>query len=605
MKVKFDQRPVYRSLIGKLLINHSSGEITSNESNDEGAEIVQSKQEKPHRPTPAATIGGHYSSHNRGVKPSKNGKRHHHHHHHHKTNEKINKDMSRSLSLNDLIDDLNNPDNEQKNQLMSKLKAAARKDSGDLKLNEILNTLNTIRAGSAAGRPTSSTSQIGSGQNLSEKASNKNKATSFLAAGSPPPPPPPIPANLFGNSSSTEVRRIQKQQQVVSILKNSCSVSGEKCNVNKSSSEKYSMSEKLLELYRNKKTPKQRLEIDIPPSYLCCSKNKLLIASSYGKIRVIDLFSYKIQKDELKNLLINGICMPVRTSGVGSSSRSIPEISEREILYACTNSELPDQNDYLNVNNSVIIVTKNELKVLKKDNKSDDQESSPGGKSTNNNDDYLFLKPSGVCFDQSDYLYICDSGYNRVKVLDAQLSLAKLIEWASGPNDRLNQPRSVCVLDNVLYVCDSGNHRVISYDIIYKSNNQDEEYDEEEEDEIEFKYRCSYGTGYGTESMLTYPMECCIDSNRVLCVRDHHNSRVQMFFADMQQPFHYIEVNSNREIIYSMAVSPDSGDIYVAKMLTGTTNLNEMPAGVPVEDTASSGNHLEATINNKYFIDIY
>lgn len=107
----------------------------------------------------------------------------------------------------------------------------------------------------------------------------------------------------------------------------------------------------------------------------------------------MDLFSYKIQKDELKNLLINGICMP---------KKKVVD-SENEILYAVTNGEMSDKEDMLNVSNSTIIVTRRELKVLKKED-------------NNMNDDYVFLNPSGVCYDDFENLYICDSGYNRVKV---------------------------------------------------------------------------------------------------------------------------------------------------------------------------------------------
>lgn len=77
--------------------------------------------------------------------------------------------------------------------------------------------------------------------------------------------------------------------------------------------------------------------------------------------------------------------------------------SENEILYAVTNGEMSEKEDMLNVSNSTIIVTRRELKVLKKED-------------NNMNDDYVFLNPSGVCYDDFENLYICDSGYNRVKV---------------------------------------------------------------------------------------------------------------------------------------------------------------------------------------------
>ncbi len=67
---------------------------------------------------------------------------------------------------------------------------------------------------------------------------------------------------------------------------------------------------KRMERYREKLKPRERMEIDIVPSLLSYSNNKLLVASANGKIRVIDLLTYKIQKDELKNLLISSICTP-------------------------------------------------------------------------------------------------------------------------------------------------------------------------------------------------------------------------------------------------------------------------------------------------------
>lgn len=121
----------------------------------------------------------------------------------------------------------------------------------------------------------------------------------------------------------------------------------------------------------------------------------------------MDLFSYKIQKDELKNLLINGICMPKRKGSNGLApamdTSSLGSSGENEILYAVTNGEMNDKDDVLNVSNSTIIVTRRELKVLKKED-------------SNSNDDYVFLNPSGVCYDDHENLYICDSGFNRVKV---------------------------------------------------------------------------------------------------------------------------------------------------------------------------------------------
>jgi hypothetical protein len=87
--------------------------------------------------------------------------------------------------------------------------------------------------------------------------------------------------------------------------------------------------------------------------------------------------------------------------------------------------------------------------------------------------------------------------------------------------------------------------------------------------------------------MLRYPLECCVDNYGTLYVRDHHNNRVQLFGTDTL-PFHHIEVNSQRETIYSMTVT-ENGDIFVAKM-------------VHAQETDPNG--LINTVY-KYYIDIY
>jgi sugar lactone lactonase YvrE len=270
-------------------------------------------------------------------------------------------------------------------------------------------------------------------------------------------------------------------------------------------------------------------------------------------------------------LLINGVCLP----------KSASQDSDKEVLYALTNGEIVDQVDYLNVNNSAIIVTKNELKVLKKEASSTAATTSAAAAQNSDNsaalsDDYMFMKPSGICYDEHNNLYICDSGNNRVKVLNTSLVLAKLIDSATSAQDRLSQPRSVCVQNNILYVCDSGNHRIVTYYVL--------------NDGGDFKFRSVYGRGYGNElGMLSYPLECCADANGIVCVRDHHNNRVQ-FFSGEAEAFHAIEVNSSREVIYSMTMS-DAGDIFIAKMI----------------NSCSGGDVDEADDEpiNQYYIDIY
>lgn len=286
------------------------------------------------------------------------------------------------------------------------------------------------------------------------------------------------------------------------------------------------------------------MEIDIMPSFVSCCNNKLLVASASGKIRVVDLVTYKIQKDELKSLMINGICKPKNL--------------ESDVFYAVTNGDMKQREDELNVSNSTIIVTKSELKVLKKNDSSD-------------NDNYLFSNPKGICYDDADNLYICDCGYNRVKVLDRDFQMVQIIDCASGQDDPLSQPTSVTSHKGLLYVCDAGNQRIVVYTILKNGS--------------DFKFKSAFGLGNGNDpNMYKYPMDMVVDSQGLLCVHEHHYNRVHVFGPDLVL-FHTFDTNPvNHDHVYSMAVA-DNGDVYVAKM-----TLNQYD---------HSGQF------NKYFIDIY
>lgn len=306
--------------------------------------------------------------------------------------------------------------------------------------------------------------------------------------------------------------------------------------------------------YKRKQGPIQRLDIDVLPSYLHYAKNKLLVASSQAKIRIFDLITNRIQKDEIKNILINSVSMPL----------NVKTDRENELVFALTNGELNEEQDDLNVSNSVIVVTKKELKVLKK-------------QSTSINDDYHFSNPCGVCFDEYNNLYVCDTGFNRIKILDSNLVLKCIIETASNENDFLNQPKSICtcVTKSLLYVCDSGNHRIVCYSILNQGNS--------------YQFKQSFGLGYGEDfGQMRFPHDISIDNLGFLSIRDHHNSRILIFSPD-GIPIHSLEINSQFETIYSLT-SSEKGELFVAKM------------AYTREIEPSTGQFLNIC---KYFIDIY
>jgi hypothetical protein len=298
-----------------------------------------------------------------------------------------------------------------------------------------------------------------------------------------------------------------------------------------------------IDAYQLKSTPNERLDIDIEPSFIRVLNNKLLVASSKGIIRIYDLLTNKIEKDEIQNVIMSSICLPFN--------------KQNDILFAITVGEVEPENDEYSLSNSVIIVTKKELKVLKKDSE------------LTSNDDYNFNNPSGILFDKFNNLFICDSGFNRVKILDQNYILTETIETAANLNDHLNTPNSLCICHekSLLFICDSGNHRIIAYDMLNFGK--------------KFSFKNTYGYGYGEEpGKMRFPLDCCVDKLGFLLVRDLLNSRIQIFGPNTML-IHKIDFMN--ETIFSIT-SGVNGEIYVGKTADKTEeDLNQ----------------------RKYFIDIY
>ena len=480
-------------------------------------------------------------------------------------------------------------------------------------------TTTTTAAGAAAMPATQPPRQLNGNSSTLNNNNNTNGLPSILKASKaannpnlPPPPPPTLqlsptlttsipplaPTNNNNNNNNNNINNLKDNDRVDNGVDDNDDDD-------------------------DKQGPKQRLEIDITPSHLNFANNRLLIASAQGKIRVIDLFSYKIQKDELKNMLINGICMSrdgacavngdADTGGGGggggaatnSNEGGVDNEHDNDVLYTVANGVMAKHEDALNLSNSIVVVTKSELKVLRKD------------EQNAHNDDYAFASPTGLCLDVYDNIYICDTGNNRVKVLDKSFSLINLIETASSSTDALNEPRSVATCDHTLFVCDSGNHRLVAYEIMSAG--------------VELKYKRSYGLGFGHEpGMMSYPLECCVDAYGTLYVRDQlllnggtwTRNRVQLFAVESGHYLQCIDVsgssspkrslqvastnahnnnNTSSELVYSMAVT-DSGDVCVAKM---TTSLAPATVTQQHDDHHHHHHHQQQNSSNKYFIDIY
>lgn len=71
-------------------------------------------------------------------------------------------------------------------------------------------------------------------------------------------------------------------------------------------------------------------------------------------------------------------------------------------------------------------------------------------------------QPQDLFIDESDHMYIADTGNNRIVHLDAEGQLVRVLELKDKP---LNRPQGVYVHDNGdIYIADTGNNRVVRLD---------------------------------------------------------------------------------------------------------------------------------------------
>lgn len=75
-----------------------------------------------------------------------------------------------------------------------------------------------------------------------------------------------------------------------------------------------------------------------------------------------------------------------------------------------------------------------------------------------------FNSPADIFVDENNYIYIADSGNNRIVILDEKQQFVKNIDTVlcSNGNNSLSNPQGIFVKNNIIYICDTGNSRVIA-----------------------------------------------------------------------------------------------------------------------------------------------
>ena len=72
-------------------------------------------------------------------------------------------------------------------------------------------------------------------------------------------------------------------------------------------------------------------------------------------------------------------------------------------------------------------------------------------------------QPLDVAVDRDRYIYVADTGNNRVQKFDIDGRLMKIIDKTEDGLGQLSKPAAIAVDDSFVYVSDSGNDRLVVF----------------------------------------------------------------------------------------------------------------------------------------------
>lgn len=158
-----------------------------------------------------------------------------------------------------------------------------------------------------------------------------------------------------------------------------------------------------------------------------------------------------------------------------------------------------------------------------------------------------FSRPRGVAVDSGGYIYVADSGNNRIQKFDSNGTF--ITQWG-GPGSgegEFKQPTDVAVDSRgYIYVADSGNDRIQKFD----GNGA---------------FIARWGSNGSGDGQFNVPMAVATDSFRNVYVADSRNKRVQIFESNGTFITKLAGTGTGKGLFspVGVAVDPD-GNIYIA-----------------------------------------
>jgi len=166
------------------------------------------------------------------------------------------------------------------------------------------------------------------------------------------------------------------------------------------------------------------------------------------------------------------------------------------------------------------------------------------------NDAGEFTNPGAVAADPSGFLYVSDTGNNRIQKLDAYGEMVKTVGGFGWGNDQLNMPAGLSAANGLdVFVADNNNGRIVRYD-----------------KDLHFISAFGSGDEWPGDLQFGFPLDVGITRQGELFCLDGENQRILKLNAGGEPQITFGDIEAGRGRLMSpsrMHISP-GGRVYIS-----------------------------------------
>ena len=191
-----------------------------------------------------------------------------------------------------------------------------------------------------------------------------------------------------------------------------------------------------------------------------------------------------------------------------------------------------------------------------------------------------FGMPTGLAAGENEELYIADTDYGTIRMMDTDGTVSTLLE-------NLAEPTGLCYADGTLYIAETGKNRILTYTdgtLAVLTGKAVPETDTEDEEEL---WQIGFRNGKAQEALFNHPQGVAVSPDGTVFIADTDNSAIRV----LENGFVYTHVQSENTPEFPIEVRGlvfDDGHLYAADPQAGVveTLCVEPPLFIDVSEKA-------------------